>query len=246
MRPATQPTGRKRSIFLKKLLDIILSLGDLIRSLKLKELRTTWSTYYDEASERNDYLEQKQKIIVKWVNDLPNINTAVDAGANEGEFSKLLAEKGISTIAGDFDPYCINRLYNKIKNSGEKKILPLIVDLSNPSPAIGANNKERNSFIERINADLVLALAIIHHLCIGKNMPFHMIAELFQDFGSYLIIEFIPPADEKVKMMLQEKENTHNFYTEKNFADQFKQHFSILKSELIPGTERTLYLMKRY
>lgn len=230
----------------KKLSYIIQSLEDLISSLKLKERKSTWSGYYQEMANRHDYLVQKQNIIENWLGELADIRCAADLGANEGEFSKLLAAKGIKTIAADFDPYCINRLYNKIKVNGIRNILPLVIDLSNPSPAIGINNKERSSFIERTDADLVLALAVIHHLSIGKNIPFSMIAEFFSRIGSFLLIEFIPKNDEKIQLMLQNKEDIFDAYTAENFLKAFEKYFNILDKVIITGTERILYLMKNH
>jgi hypothetical protein len=137
-------SDEKRVQFSKqKLLNLITSLETLTDKLKLPGQQTAWSGYYEEAVQRNDYLEQKQKIIAQWLNEISAIKTAVDLGANEGMFSKLLEEKKIETIAADFDHVVIGRLYKKIKTEKWKYIIPLILDLSNPSPAIGVNNKER-------------------------------------------------------------------------------------------------------
>jgi hypothetical protein len=162
----------------------------------------------------------------------------------------LLAAKNIQTLAADADPYCINKLYNVIKTSGEKNIQPLIIDLSNPSPAIGVNNKERTSFITRLQADLALALALalalIHHLTIGKNIPFEMIADFFQSISSTLIIEFVPKEDEKVQQMLTGKKDIYTNYSEDNFEKAFGKYFRVLNKESITGSHRILYLMKRH
>lgn len=96
--------------------------------------------------------------------------SVADFGANTGEFSKLAATQNIKVIATDFDAFCINTLYKEIKKNSEKNILPLVLDLSKPSPAIGVNNDERDSFIHRTQVDLALALALVHHLAIGKNI----------------------------------------------------------------------------
>jgi hypothetical protein len=229
----------------KKLLNIISSLEKLIIGLKLPEQKTTWSDYYDEAGERNDYLEQKQKIIAQWLNETSNIKTAADLGANEGEFSKLLADKGIDTIAADFDHLVISRLYKKIKKGELKTITPLILDLSNPSPAIGVNNKERLSFIERTKVDMTLALALIHHLAIGKNIPFSMIAEMFAGVTNYLLVEFIPKEDPKVQTMLLHKKDIYKNYNEQEFIKEFEAWFSVTGKKEILGSGRTLFLMRR-
>jgi len=229
----------------QKLVNLISSLEILINKLKLDPKQSTWSDYYGEASLRDSYLEEKKNTINGWLNRLGTISTAADLGSNTGEFSKLLAAKGIYTIATDFDPYCINNLYTSVKVSGEKNIQPAIVDLANPTPAIGLNNAERSSFYSRLDADLVLALALIHHLAIGKNIPLEKIVSLFHQTSRYLIIEFVPKEDEKIKLMLQQKKDIYLSYTEENFVAAFSNFFSIEDKQTIPGSLRTLYLMKK-
>ena len=238
-------TGKPRSLSKQKLLNLIGSLEILISRLKTPEPKSQWSEYYDEAAKRNDYLEQKKKIIATWIDQWPGIRKAADLGANEGEFSKLLAKKNIYTIAADFDPYCINRLYNKIKGEKEQNIQPFVIDLSDPTPATGVNNEERSSFISRAATDLVLALALIHHLAIGKNIPFEMIADTFNRIGEKLVIEFVPKEDEKLQLMLQQKKDIYTHYTETGFVKAFEKYFTVLDKKLIPGSGRVLYLMKR-
>lgn len=238
-------TGKQLKFTKEKLLRLIASLELLINKLKLPAQNSTWSAYYEEASKRNEYLDEKKKIINKWLNELPQIKTAADLGANEGEFSKLLALKDIKTIATDFDPFCINTLYNNIKLTKERNILPLIVDLSNPTPAIGVNNKERASFLNRLTVDIAFMLAIIHHLAIGKNIPFEKIADMLAGVTNYLLIEFVPKEDEKVKFMLANKKDIYTNYSEENFTNTFSCYFQIEKKETIGNSQRILYLMKR-
>ena len=176
---------------------------------------------------------------------MPDIKTAADLGANDGVFSKILAEKNVSTIATDFDPLCINHLYNDIKKSKQQNILPLIIDLANPSPAIGVNNTERLSFISRTKVDLAMALAVIHHLAIGKNIPFEKIALFFSGLSNYLIIEFVPKEDEKIQFMLKSKIDTYSDYTQEHFESVFSRHYSVLTKQPVGSSGRTLYLMKR-
>ena len=230
----------------QKFLNLISSLEILINKLRSPEQSTAWSAYYDEAAQRNDYLEQKKKIIVQWLDSLPEIKTAADLGANDGEFSRLLSSRNIHTITADADPYCINKLYNQVKAGGEKNIQPLIVDLTNPSPAMGVNNEERTSFLSRLHVDLVLALALVHHLAIAKNIPFEMIADFFQKISRALIIEFVPENDEKVQLMLAGKKDIYRAYMEENFEKAFGKYFKVAKKESITGSGRTLYLMTRH
>lgn len=243
--------GRKKEIakpapFSRKKMERVLdSLETLIRSLKTPAAPSTWQHYYEEASLRNGYLEAKMKLVQAWVTEIPAPATAADLGANDGAFSKWLASKGIPVIAADFDANCINQLYLDIKKTGEPNLQPLVVDLANPSPAIGVNNAERSAFLDRLQADLVLALALIHHLVIGKNIPLPLLASMFQRTGKYVLIEFVPLEDEKVQGMLSQRKNIFAGYTAEAFEAAFEKYFTILKKEKIPGSDRTLYLFHR-
>ncbi len=236
----------KQNFSEKKLHSLLESLLSLIQSLQWKGDATAWDQYYEEANQRSDYVLQKKKIIAEWVSELPEIHTAVDLGANEGTFSFLLAAKNVRIIAADSDHSSINRLYQKIKKEKEKNILPLLIDLANPSSAIGLNNKERISFTERTSCDVGMALALVHHLAIGKNIPLEKIAELFASLVRHLVIEFIPKSDEKIQFMLQQKKDIYNAYNEENFVHSFEKYFSVQKKHAIGASGRILYMMKRH
>jgi hypothetical protein len=225
--------------------NLIKSLEHSVQSFSLNALSGVWSGYYNEAREREDYLIEKKNIIQRWLSSL-FINSAIDIGANEGEFSFLLAGNNISTISVDFDHYSINQLYRKIKKSNVLNCIPLIIDFSNPSPAIGLNNEEHISFLERIKVDLVMALAVVHHLAIAKNIPFERIAKILSAMGKYLIIEFVPKEDEKVELMLNSGVRISHEYNEDKFLKAFGDYFSILKKEQISDTKRTIYIMRKY
>lgn len=240
----TTDTTGKTVFSKKKLLNLVTSLDVLINKLHLPETKSTWSNYYDEASQRKDYVEHKQKIVQQWLATI-NPSSVADLGANTGEFSKISATYNVPVIATDFDAFCINILYKTIKKSGEKNILPLIIDLSKPSPAIGVNNKERDSFIQRTSVDMALALALIHHLAIGKNIPFEKIADFFSRICTYLIIEFVPKSDDKIRLMLDGKKDIYTQYTEEEFIAAFNKYFTTEDKKVIPGSERTICLMKK-
>ena len=242
----SQGPGRRGTKFGKqKMLNVVTSLETLINKLNVPSAQSTWSSYYEEAAQRNNYLEEKKSIINKWMDSLPAIRTAADLGANEGEFSRLLTSRNIQVITADFDPYCINNLYNSVKSNSEKNIQPLILDLSNPSPSIGVNNEERPSFLRRIKTDLTLALALVHHLAIGKNIPLDRIAYFFSGISNYLIIEFVPKEDEKVQSMLAQKRIDYPHYNATDFESSFLHYFTIGKKEKIATSGRILYLMTK-
>ncbi len=242
----SRKSNEKKIVFNKqKLSNIFSSLETLTNKLKLPGRSTNWSGYYKEAAEREDYLEAKKNIVGSWVEKL-NVYTAIDLGANDGVFSEIIASKGIATIATEQDPFCVNSLYLKLKDWNDESIQPLVIDLASPSPAIGFNNKERSSFISRAKADLVVALALIHHLAIGRNVPLPMIAELFTKLSQrYLIIEFIPKTDEKVKLMLSGRTDIFDGYHIDEFENVFKKYFSIEQVSAVGSTDRKLYLMTK-
>lgn len=236
----------KKIVFSKtKQKNLIKSLEQTIQSFSLNALSGVWSGYYLEARDREDYLIEKKNIIERWLSSL-SINSAIDIGANEGEFSFLLAKNNISTISVDFDHYSINQLHKKIKDRNILNCIPLIFDFSNPSPAIGLNNEEHSSFLERINVDLVMALAVVHHLAIGKNIPFEKIAKILSEMGKNIIIEFVPQDDEKVQLMLNSGVQIFHEYNEDKFLRAFGGYFSILRKERISKTKRTIYLMRKH
>ena len=168
----------------------------------------------------------------------------IDLGANDGYFGLLFNEDKL-VIATDSDSNCINHLYLKIKGEGKANLLPLVINLTTPSPAIGWANAERESMSARLKADLVLALALIHHLAIANNVPLQMIADWLQPMAPYLIIEFVPKSDEKVKLLLQNRKDIFDDYSLENFKAIFAATFEIVKEEKVGNTNRVLFLMKR-
>jgi hypothetical protein len=236
----------KTQVSLAKTKQLLSSLDMLIRSLSIPDTGTTWGDYYTEAATRNDYLVQKEKIIQDWTNAMNGITQAVDFGANNGSFSTPLAEKGIFTIAADGDPVAINKLYKKIRGGNIRNMIPLVVDFTNPSPAMGLGNEERTSFLSRIgDQNLGLCLAFIHHLCIGKNIPLQRVAEILARSCKQLIIEFVPKEDEKATLLLARKKDIYPDYHAAGFEQAFSSCFSIDKKTVIPGSCRTLYQMQR-
>ncbi len=233
-------------VFAKSKLDrLINSLEILVTKLQIPDLESTWSHYYQEASQRDGYLEAKKDIINDWLTKLPEVKTVADLGANEGEFSKLAAAKNINTIAADFDAYCINNLYRHTKKNGVKNIQPLILDLSQPSPANGLNYAERSTFSQRLQVDMVFALAVIHHLAIGKNIPLEKTADFFAGIAPYLLIEFVPKEDPKTQILLQHKRDIYPHYTEAGFLAAFEPMYTVEQKTIVPHSERVLFLLKR-
>ena len=167
-----------------------------------------------------------------------------DLGANNGVFSRLAAEQGIFTVSFDIDPAAVEQNYRQVKSAKEDNLLPLVLDLTNPSLAIGWHNRERDSFIDRAPADMVFALALIHHLAISNNVPLPQLADFFAASGKWLVIEFVPKSDSQVKKLLQSREDIFDRYTLENFEEVFSTRFNIHKKEQVRESEHCLYLME--
>lgn len=244
-RGSRKPGGNTIQFQKKKLLDLLSHLDSILRRFPgERAYKTTWNNYYEDSILSQDYLQAKEAIFKQLIAALP-VQSALDIGANDGYFSKILADRGIQVIASDVDGQCISRLYREVRKKHIPNLLPLLLDVSNPSPAIGFHNKERSAFFDRMQTDLVLALALVHHLVIGKNIPLSLLADWFRDIAPLLIIEFVPKQDEKVQQMLSSRQDVFEDYDQETFEHIFKRHFNIEARAAVTGTHRTLYLMKR-
>ena len=143
--------------------------------------------------------------------------------------SRLANGQGVSTISFDIDPVAVEKNYLECIKNDEKNILPLIMDLTNPSPYLGWENDERMSFMKRGPIDLVMALALIHHLAISNNLPFDRIAQFFQKICKSLIIEFVPKTDSQVQRLLATREDIFDNYNKESFETTFGEYFEIVE-----------------
>jgi ribosomal protein L11 methylase PrmA len=169
--------------------------------------------------------------------------TIWDLGANTGDYSRAAREVGQLVVSFDMDPAAVERNYRRIRTEGEEGILPLLMDLANPSPAQGWAGHERLSLEERGPADAVLALALIHHLAIGNNLPLDRVAGYFARLGKELIIEFVPKSDGQVARLLLSRPDIFPDYTKEGFERAFARHFKIQAATQIEDSERWLYWM---
>ncbi|MEO6289914.1 MAG: class I SAM-dependent methyltransferase [Ginsengibacter sp.] len=244
IKTSKNPVNYRGKFNQEKMLQLVANLEDNIKVCILKKDKTTWSNYYAETIISQSYLSKKADIFHELIN-AASFKTVLDIGANDGFFSKLIAEKAKMVVAIDFDVNCINSLYDHTRKQKITNILPLCIDIANPTPASGFNNTERSSFLHRSHFDMVLALALVHHLAIGKNIPLQNIAASFKAIATTLIIEFISKEDEKVKQLLQHRKDIFSNYAEAGFEEAFGEYFNIIAKTNIPGTYRIMYLLKR-
>ncbi len=241
-------TALNANIGKERLNGLLSSLRNATSSLTWEHAVTEWGEYYQDTN----YIDESMKLKESLVSNLlikykPNSSpTAADFGANTGRFSRIAANHGYSVLAHDIDEVAVDKNYREVIKNSENSILPLIQDLTNPSPSIGWANRERMGLVSRHNADVGMALAIIHHIAISNNVPLHTVAEFFCEICKTLIIEFVPKSDSQVKRLLATREDIFPDYNEEGFEQAFSQKFTILEAEKLSGTERTLYVLERH
>jgi len=226
------------------LLGLVDNLEDAIKVLRWKPKNTDWADYYKNNNYTQEAFEHKKQILTIFLNKIHPKNIW-DFGANTGMLSRIASNKSIETISFDADPAAVERNYLECIKSKEGNILPLLLDLTNPTPSIGWDNQERISLKERAPADAAIALALIHHLAISNNVPFKKIAEFFSKCCNWLIIEFVPKDDGNAKRLLATRENVFFDYTEINFKEEFNKFFQIIEGIKIKDSQRIIYLMKK-
>jgi len=225
-------------------LALIESLISGIKSLKPHSLLTTWGDYYNATNYSDTAMAEKTKIVEEWTKEIKP-HTIWDLGGNNCKFCRDINYTEGEFVCMDFDIAAVEDGYNKVKLNKEKNILPLVVDLTNPSSGIGWNNRERNSIQSRGPADMSYALALIHHLAIGNNLPLEYVRDYLSEITNYLIIEFIPKDDSMVEILLKLKTAPFNDYNIENFENVFTEKFEIIKKTPIKESKRFLYLMKK-
>ncbi len=235
---------RKGAMSRQALTGLIESLESTIKKLTWKPAGTEWGDYYENTNYSDAAFEHKKQLIKEWSSE-KKPNLVWDLGGNTGVFSREAASSGAFTVSFDIDPAAVEQNYRTVKTKKEQNILPLLLDLTNPSPAIGWDNSERDSFGARGPADMILALAVIHHLAISNNVPLPQLADFFAARCKWLAIEFVPKSDSQVKILLATREDIFPAYTRAGFESAFAQRFNIHKSENVRDSERVLYLLER-
>jgi len=205
---------------------------------------TEWAEYYDETNYSDAAFSQKAQLIGKFL-DGAQPKTVWDVAGNTGIFGRIASSRGISTVSFDYDPAAIEKNYRTVRDKKETAILPLVIDLMNPSGALGWRNRERSALTQRGPTDMAFALALIHHLAISNNLPFSAIADFFADICKSLVIEFVPKSDSNTQRLLQTRKDIFPEYTQEHFEEAFGVRFIIKESKTISGSERVLYYMEK-
>ena len=225
------------------MIGLVESLENTIKKLSWTPAGTEWGAYYEATNYSDAAFEHKKQLVREWTAEKKPA-LVWDLGGNTGVFSREAASSGAFTVSFDIDPAAVEQNFQVVKKNKEQNILPLVLDLTNPSPAIGWNHTERDSFAQRGPADMALALAMIHHLAISNNVPLEQLAKFFASRAKWLVIEFVPKSDSQVIRLLSSRKDIFPSYTKDGFEAAFKEKFIIHKIKAVKDSERHLYLME--
>jgi SAM-dependent methyltransferase len=215
----------------------------LVRRLRSKRSGSNWSEYRDTCS----YSDAERAAKERFVTDAARTRRpglVWDLGCNDGAFARLVAAHAGYVVAVDADDVVVDRLYRALRADGPANVLPLVVNLVDPSPGRGWRTTERQAFTDRGTPDLVLGLALVHHLAIAANVPLAEVVAWLRSFDCAAVVEFVAPEDPMAQRLLANKPpGLHDDYRPDTFEALLAPAFTVEQRELLPGGTRTLYLV---
>lgn len=215
-------------------------LGKVVRKLDWDPPSSAWSDYAEEHGYGEVDAEAKERF-VQSVADQKRWSTVWDLGSNTGTFSRILAQGADCVVAVDADHPAVERLFSELVASGPENVLPLVGNLADPSPAMGWRWTERGTFADRGSPELVLFLALVHHMVLGANVPLAELVAWLAGLTENLLIEWVDRGDPMVDRLLLNKEDLFGEYERDNFEAVLSSHFEILRREELGSGTRVLY-----
>ena len=212
----------------------------LVATLRRRHKRSEWSEYANDHSYSAQDLAAKTAFVHEGLR-LRSWNVVWDLGCNTGTHSRAAALNARYVVAMDGDEVAVGRLYTSLKAEGHRSILPLVIDLANPSPNLGWRGLERKALPERGMPDLTLCLALVHHMAITANIPLKDIVDWLAQLGTSLIIEFPNRSDAMVQRLLRNKKDDHPEYSLEVFERAMAGSFNVVRRQELRAGTRVLY-----
>lgn len=223
------------------------SLRACVQGLRAPAAATEWGDYYTDTNYSPEAHTHKAQLVENIARQHAG-RLAVDMGANTGRYSALLAPHFGTVVAADIDPLAVERHYVHLRQQGPDNILPLVLDLGNPSPAQGWACEERDAFAPRMQANFVTGLALIHHLVMTAGIPLQRVADYFATLltaEGHVCMEFVPKEDSQVQRLLAARPDIFTDYTLDGFLQAFGQRFTLVSQLSINDSMRTLCVFQR-
>ena len=203
-----------------------------------------WSEY-TEICNYDDTAEQAKESAVREFLQQSRPRRVLDLGCNTGQYSRLAAACGAEVVAADADHDAVEILYRRLRQD-PAPISPLVLDLANPSPGIGYLNRERAAFLERADADCVLALALMHHLLVSANLSPAAIRDLMYELTNRdLVLEYVPPDDGMFERLMKFRVDLFGDLSLDLCREVFRERFELLRETPIAGSKRTLLFLRK-
>jgi hypothetical protein len=216
----------------------------LVGGLRSPHHDSNWSAYRETCS----YSDADSKAKERFVRDIASTkkpSVAWDLGCNDGAFARIVAEHAGTVIAADSDPVVVDGLYRSLRADGPANVLPLVMDLLDPSPARGWRGRERRAFDDRGRPDLVLALALVHHLALAGNVPIAEVVDWLASLSDCVVVEFVDRHDPMAERLLANKpRGVHDDYERAGFEAALAAKFDVKRREELPGGSRVLYAVE--
>jgi hypothetical protein len=228
----------------ESLAGLVQSLASACAGLRWRPPSTEWGDYRPEGSYSGEALAAK-KAAVSALLGRARPRTVWDLGANAGEFSRLAAGLGARVVAFDADPVAVEASWQAARDRADGRVLPLLMDLTNPSGDQGWAHREHRSLQSRGPADLVMALALVHHLALGYHVPLPAFAAWLASLGRRALVEFVPREDPRAAQLLATRPGAFPGYHQTGFEEALAGPFEVEERRSLEGSGRVLYLLRR-